>query len=79
MKEIPDFIQKRIDEFNQYRHGEREEPKIEMKDIWSMDPERLFPDSPTLQQYFIEVRDKKNKNVFIDKIGKICYIRQGLI
>lgn len=59
MEKIPDFIQKRIDEINKYKNKELPEPEIKVDDIWSVDPKRLFPDSPTLQQYFIEVRDKK--------------------
>lgn len=62
MSEIPDFILKRIEEINKYKNNELPEPNVELTDIWSMDPKRLFPDSTELQRYFIDVREKQKYN-----------------
>lgn len=60
---IPHFIQNRMDLIKKYKNSELPEPKIKLDDIWVMNPKRLFPHSPTLQKYFIDVRNEQKKYV----------------
>lgn len=58
-EELPEFIKKRITEINNHKNNKLEHPLTEPVDIWSLEAERLFPDSPELQKDFNEVKLKE--------------------
>jgi hypothetical protein len=63
---LPKFIQIRLNKLKEYQGKPLEHPLTEPIDIWSLDAKRLFPDSPSLQKDFNEIKKQelsKRKNL----------------
>jgi hypothetical protein len=65
-EKIPDFIKKRINDIKKQQGKDPSQSLMDKVDIWSLEPERVFPDSPELQKEFINAKNlelSKRKNL----------------